>query len=279
MVATVRVPIIRFGMVSMGDSDKVRAEFRKLCGDIGYFLGTSCETVFATDYDALAKLVSHAQVDVAWLPPLVALQARQQGWADPMLAMVRRGETHYHSALFVRDDSPVHSVADLKSMRAAWVSSDSASGYLVPRSTLHTVGVRLRHAFVEERFVGSHANVVQEVWDKRADVGAGFVHVESSSPNDHDVRSASWMETDVHGSFRVLSLAGPIPTDSIVLHRSLYDELCSTIQESFSHLTTKQQTLSTLFACDDLKPCEPSFADGLERLIRLGDTPRRPSWG
>lgn len=265
-------------MVSMGDSDKVKTAFRKLCDSVGYFLGTTCENVFAPDYESLARQLSRSQVDVAWLPPMVALRARKEGWADPILAMVRRNQTHYHSALFVREDAPVHSVAALKDLRVAWVSPDSASGYLVPRSTLHTLGVRVSRAFSEEQFVGSHANVVREVWEKRADVGAGFVHVEPSSPNNHEVLSASWMETNVDGRFRVLSLAGPIPTDSIVLHRSLDEDLGTAIQQGITSIHDKTEVLQSLFACPDLEACDRTFVDGLDRLVRLGDLPKRPSW-
>lgn len=182
-------------------------------------LGTFCEALSqatglptlphaARDYPALLEAMHAGQVDVAWLPPVVALRAASSGRALPIALPVRRGVSSFYSALFTRGDSPFRRPADILAARAAWVSAQSASGYLVIRAALRAQNVKLEQAFAVERFLGTHAAVVRAVLAGEADVGATFLHRELEGGG---VWRAGWGNADVH----IVARVGPIPADVI----------------------------------------------------------------
>ena len=221
-------------------------------------------------------LLSQAQIDAAWVPPVVAMDCDAQRLAIPRVAMVRQGETSYHAALFTRLDSPIRTLADLKQVRAAWVSPDSASGYLVPLASLRARGVSLMKAFSEHLFAGSHEAAARLVLDGKADVGANFAHF---VPGDmRTLVSSGWIEAGMEAEFRVLAVAGPIPTDVIVMHRTMAHEHQEDLIAAFQWVRERPEAESAhaIFRCDGLQPCDDSHLGGLRKLIRLLDRRATP---
>ena len=161
----------------------------------------------ADDYPALLDALRAGDLDVAWLPPVVALRATSFGHALPIALPVRSGECAFHSALFVKPDSNLRSLQDLKGVRVAWVDRFSASGYLVMRAALRSENIDVEAAFEEESFAGSHEAAVEAVMSGGADVGASFVHYDGARA----VTKAGWGQRSV----RIIHSVGPIPGDVI----------------------------------------------------------------
>lgn len=168
-------------------------------------------------YHRLLEAMDMGDVDVAWLPPILAATAMIRGLAVPFALPVRGGVTSYSTALFARDDSPYRELHEVKAVRAAWVDRQSASGYLLVRAHLRTLGVKLEEAVAHDHFVGSHDAVANAVLDGTVDVGASYVHLD---PSDDRPLRAAWGDARV----RVLAHAGPIPADVIARSRRLDDK-------------------------------------------------------
>ncbi|MCA9631896.1 MAG: PhnD/SsuA/transferrin family substrate-binding protein [Myxococcales bacterium] len=176
--------------------------------------GLSVETCTLPDNEALLAAIAAAELDVAWAPPLVALELQQRQLAEPWLVVQRGFSAGYHSALFVRADSTLHEVADLRSTRVAWVNRDSASGFVAPRWRLRGLGYDPEALFSEERYLGNHLKVAEAVLAGDVDVGATHIAVD---PNTGQLRSAPWLEVGADArDVRVIVLIGPIPGDVIV---------------------------------------------------------------
>ncbi len=159
------------------------------------------------DYPALLDALRAGELDVAWLPPVVALRATSFGHALPIALPVRGGECAFHSALFAKPDSPLGSLRDLKGARVAWVDRFSASGYLVMRAALRAEALNVDSAFSDEMFAGSHEAAVEAVLSGKADVGASFAHFDAAGA----VTKAGWGGRSV----RIIHSVGPIPGDVI----------------------------------------------------------------
>lgn len=271
-----RFPILRFGIVPVVDDSSFRTNLNQVCYALGYYLGTKVEARPLPTYSALVTLLSQAQIDAAWVPPVVAMDCDARRLAIPRIAMVRQGETAYHAAIFARADSEIRTLADLKQVRAAWVSPDSASGYLVPLASLRARGVSLIKAFSEHLFAGSHEGAAQLVADGKADIGANFAHFK---PGDmRQLVSSGWIEAGVEAEFRVIAVAGPIPTDVIAMHRTMAHEHQEDLIAAFRWVRQRPEAASAhaIFRCDDLQPCDDSHLGGLRKLIRLLDRPSAP---
>lgn len=83
------------------------------------------------------------------------------------------GTSTYRGVLFVRKDSGIRSVAQMKGKRLALVAKATMAGYLFPLVRLREAGVeRPKAHFKEIYFAGSHDGTIRDVLDGKADVGA-----------------------------------------------------------------------------------------------------------
>ncbi len=78
----------------------------------------------------------------------------------------------YHGYLFVRKDSGIKKIGDMKGKRMAYVERATTAGYIFPRALLKENGIAdLDHFFQETFFAGSHDAAIYAVLDGTADVG------------------------------------------------------------------------------------------------------------
>lgn len=187
--------------------EDLEARLGAFCEALSGALDLDVEPHAAPDYPSLLEAMNAGRVDVAWLPPVLALRAASAGRALPIALPVRGGVSSFHSALFARAGTPLRRPEDLQGVRAAWVDRNSASGYLVIRASLRAQGVEPVEAFAEERFTGSHEGVVEAVLSGQSDVGATFMHHSEGS----GVWRAGWGDANTH----VIARVGPIPADVI----------------------------------------------------------------
>jgi phosphonate transport system substrate-binding protein len=79
----------------------------------------------------------------------------------------------YHGLLFVRKDSGIRTIADMKGKRFAFVDKATTAGYLLPLEYFHEHGVKdFRNYFQETYFAGTHEDAILDVLNGKADVGA-----------------------------------------------------------------------------------------------------------
>lgn len=82
------------------------------------------------------------------------------------------GESTYHGHIFVRKDSGIKSVKDMKGKVMAFVSRANLCGHIFALAYFRENGIPDIDSFLKEYyFTGGHDAVVRDVFDKRADVG------------------------------------------------------------------------------------------------------------
>jgi len=83
---------------------------------------------------------------------------------------VAENNTVYHGCIYTRTDSGVRRLRDLNGARFAFSDETSTSGHIFPRMLLDRNDVTLGRVY----FAGGHPNVIQAVWDGKADGGSAF---------------------------------------------------------------------------------------------------------
>lgn len=161
----------------------------------------------AFSYSELTDALADGRVDYAWLPPADAHLLSEHAGVVRLLQAVRGGLPHYHSALIVREDSPITELAHLEGRKLVWVHRRSAAGYLVMAGHLRQQGVPIP---VPPTFLGSHGAAVQAVAEGQADAAATYV-----TAVEGQIRESAWEQLGIEVPLRVLALAGPIPTDTL----------------------------------------------------------------
>lgn len=90
--------------------------------------------------------------------------------ARPQLS---NGESTYYGLLFVRKDSRIHTAAAMKGKVFAFVDKATTAGYLLPLVYFKKHGIEdYKTYFRETYFAGTHEDVIYDVLNKKADVGA-----------------------------------------------------------------------------------------------------------
>ncbi len=150
-------------------------------------------------------------------------------------------KNYYHGCVYARTDSRVRRLEDLNGARFAFSDETSTSGHIFPRMLLDRKGVTLGRVY----YAGGHPNVVQAVWDGKADGGAAFY----SPPNDQQRREgvlvgdARYLITRrmndqaarqaLVDDVRVLALSDPIPNDLCAVRAGFPEHIWQRFLASF----------------------------------------------
>jgi phosphonate transport system substrate-binding protein len=201
---------IRFGMSRAHGGAKLVEGARLLTAALEAQLELPVQLVLAGDYEEVLEAVLAAQLEVAWMPPLLHERARHGG-ASLVALSQRGGKLRFRSAILVREESTHQSLHDLRGARAAWSDRHSAAGHLYPKQHLGAISLSGEEVF------GSPLAAMGAVVDGRADFCAGFV-------SDAAGQDRALAQAEIRASFapvadglRVLDVTGPIPPDGIVV--------------------------------------------------------------
>jgi phosphonate transport system substrate-binding protein len=240
------------------------------CRALGAALNRTAVPETVDSYPALVDAMHAGKLDLAWLPPVVALRAASVGRALPVAMPVRHGVSSFHTALFARKGTKLHELRDIFGARAAWVDRSSAAGYLVIRAALRSKGLGFENAFASEAFVGSHDAVAKAVTKGEADVGATYVYVNA----DGSIWRAGWGDADV----QMITKVGPIPSDLIAASANMPRELLCEIQRAIVSGEDRDlaRAAGQLLEADSFVEAEARHLEPLTPLLRfLEEAPQR----
>jgi len=262
---------LRFGLVPTSDTPRTRSHVDALCARLTAEIGAEVEWSIADSPATLAAALASGRVHVAWSSPTLLLMNEALAQVIPLLSSVRQGVAFFHAILFVREDSPLTTIEELKGKRAAWVAKTSASGYIVPRTSLMRQGLDPARLFAEESFHQAHGAVARAVLDGRADVGATFAVFEGGDPARPVVNSGYRQEIDDRG-VRIIDAAGPIPSDMIVSMPLVPIRVRSAIANALTKLAKDPVVgpiIREVIGAEGFEPFSPASFHELEQLLEF----------
>jgi phosphonate transport system substrate-binding protein len=253
---------LRFGIVS-GDP-AAAGKLQRLCDVLRPQLG---RPIFAFVFPTFAELrdkLTSDELDIAWAPPIAAVQLELSGRASIAVGVWREGGSSYSAAVFTRAASPLRHVDDLRGKSVAWVDRESAAGYLLPRLKLASLGIAPGSYL--ESFAGSHEAVVEAVLSGSADAGATHV---SFAPVRGNIESAGWSRIAAERDVRILVTAGPIPPDVIVIAKTVTaPELITEALIAVASSPATSDDVHALFAGRGFVMVGSYQYDGLRSMLR-----------
>ena len=141
----------------------------KQLGDLGIVQGN---VVVTADFDTMDEKLKSGEVDLFYETPYGALYAYEHAGVIPLLRGWRKGIGVYHSTIFVRKDSGITSIDNLRGKLLAFAEPDSTSGYYLPKAYLVSAGLNLSEKStasaipageVGYMFTGSDENVLSAI--------------------------------------------------------------------------------------------------------------------
>ena len=213
---------LKVGVIPYDKAAVVREDYGAFASYVGKNSGRPDGEVFVTpEYAGILTALRADQIDCAFLNPLSYVLAVQEFRDTPEhllpLAMPYfHGSLTYRGIIFVRADSPIKTLQDLRGKSIAFNDRTSTSGYLYPARLLLRAGVDPAKDVRPVNISGT--GPVLAVLNGTADAGAGYEGVIERAFTDD---STHHVDTAKIRQFRVLAYTEQIPNGMIVARGNL----------------------------------------------------------
>ena len=256
---------LRFIVARSVEHAETPAALERFAAQLGHEIGETVEVELVPSYTALREALQQGRAQLAWVPPVMLADGAAALGLVPLATAVRDGSSEYCSVLFVRAESALWELSDLRGRIVAWVDRCSAAGYLLPQLHLATEGFNPKTLFAREQFAGSHGDVVRAVFEGSADVGATFGGV-----SDDGVERSGFADVDPKRPVRVVFRSAAVPADAVVCDATLSSATRQRVVAALQHLGTfavGRRVTRRLFGADGFTPFNPASLERLRRLV------------
>jgi len=138
-------PPIRFGVLSIAPPSRIYLKWQPFVDYVSNELGQPIEIVVPRGFKKMKQAAAKGKVDFFYINSHVFYRLKQEGRAEGILQMKNiDGKVTSQSEIFVRSDSGIKNIDQLKGQKFAFVSPMGAGGYLAPRAYLYSQGIKTR---------------------------------------------------------------------------------------------------------------------------------------
>jgi phosphonate transport system substrate-binding protein len=154
---------LRFGVLSIAPPARSYADWKPFADYMAERLGRPIEVVVPRGFERMKEAIENDDVDFFYINAHVLYRLKQTDSARGVLQMINlRGSHVSNSEIFVRADSGIHSLEDLRGRRIAYISPIAAGAYLAPRAYLYEQGIESGEE-TEEVFTHNQSNSIYGV--------------------------------------------------------------------------------------------------------------------
>ena len=212
--------VIKMGFVPLKNSEKLVEDLKPISDYLSERLGVKVEAFTASNYIGVVEGLGSGSVDFGIIPPFSSLLAQKQSNAKPILTSKgKTGKPGYTAELYVRKDSGIKSLQDVKGKKVAFVDPSSSSGYIYPGAMLVNAGLNLDKD-ISYQFSGGHDKSLQLLLNKDVDVIATFDGVE-----DRYAKDFPQAKTDIQKLASSDMIPGVMVTTSSKMDKVLQEKL------------------------------------------------------
>ena len=212
--------VIKMGFVPLKNSEKLVEDLKPISDYLSERLGVKVEAFTASNYIGVVEGSGSGSVDFGIIPPFSSLLAQKQSSAKPILTSKgKTGKPGYTAELYVRKDSGIKSLQDVKGKKVAFVDPSSSSGYIYPGAMLVEAGLNLDKD-ISYQFSGGHDKSLQLLLNKDVDVIATFDGVE-----DRYAKDFPQAKTDIQKLATSDMIPGVMVTTSSKMDKELQEKL------------------------------------------------------
>ncbi|NIS81221.1 MAG: PhnD/SsuA/transferrin family substrate-binding protein [Anaerolineales bacterium] len=256
-IGTQENPII-WGFAPYGEIEQAREDFETLAALIHEETGLVIEAFVTSKYEDIveAMCADPPEAHMSSLAVFSYLIATERGCAQAELVAVLFGSTTYNGQIFVRSDSGLESLTDLKGKTFCRMNEFSTSSWVVPNMELEAVGVT-----VAPIDTGTNNAAVEGVYTGRCDAGGSYVDARRSIEDDYP---------DVLDVIEVIHVTVGIPHDGVQYHPKFPIELRGQISKAMLKIAeteTGEDVFRTIFFWQGLEAHGDSFYDPIRQLL------------
>jgi phosphonate transport system substrate-binding protein len=239
---------------------------------LGKLVGLPVRVTVASDYAAVIEALRNRTADLAFVHPAGYVLANREAKAMIVAQDRWHGNTSYKARIYVRKDSGLTKLEELKGRTMAFVDPASTSGYVWPMVLLIKRGLVQnrdpRTFFREVVFAGSHDAALQALLNGHVDAIASFDQAREQYLKDPAQRERiSWVaETD------------PIPEGGIAARDGLDAAVVAKVRAALlsMHGPQYEPLLKKLYDIDGFEPVDDAVYEPVRAAMDLvGWRPKR----
>ncbi|MGE5301140.1 MAG: phosphate/phosphite/phosphonate ABC transporter substrate-binding protein [Acidobacteriota bacterium] len=253
-VARAQQKEILIGLIPEMNVFKQRERFKPLAEYLTKKTGIRVNLTILSRYGNIIERFTSEKMDGAFFGSFTGALAIQKLGVVPLARpMNLDGSTQYWGYLFVRKDSGIKSVSDMKGKKMAFVEKATTAGYVFPVAYFKEHGVKdVDKYFSDHFFAGSHDAAIYAVLDRKADVGAA-----KHSMYDR-VRKA---DPRVDKELVILAESAKVPSNGLCVRKGLDKNIQKKLKEALLNIDKDPEGKIVLEKFGGIKFIETTVAD------------------
>jgi phosphonate transport system substrate-binding protein len=234
--------------------------------------GYTIQVVVPNSYAALVEAMGSGNAHIGWLPTFGYMLAKEKGYADVALVVIRSGSDHYGAQYIAHVDSgftpyfdpaanantaeAAVALAQFEGKKPCWTDPLSVSGYIIPLGFLNNLGIKTQAG----AFVQGHPTVVTAVYSKGiCDFGATYIDARTNS-------AVNEAHPDVQEKVVVIWRTDPvIPNDNVSIAVDVPADVREKIVNALVEISSTEEGQALLkaggFDVQGLKIIDDTFYD------------------
>lgn len=206
-------PLI-LAFIPQENPEKLIGDIRGISRYLTAELGRGVRGFVTQDHAAAIEALSAEKADISFMGALPYVMARARNGARAILSEVYRGKPYYASAIFVRRDSGIQTIAALRGKTIAFADPVSESGYLYPRDLFARANLLAHdkdpHTFFRRvYFAGGYQQAIQAVVNGLVDAAGVSIYAPMLLP--------PGQQTDA----LPIAQSPPIPSHAVIARKGL----------------------------------------------------------
>jgi phosphonate transport system substrate-binding protein len=210
-----------------GTEEGTKSDFLPLFNAIEKTQGLHFDVRVGQSYGAVVEAMANGLVDVGWFGPTSYLQAKKRAGAELLAVSVEQGSSTYYAGLFVRGDSPLHTLADLKGKSLAVGDPSSTSSFGAPLAMLIEAGVDPVKDLSRIVFSGSHVNSMVACAEGKVDAGAASFNSFEKAVGDKKIAP---------DALRPLAKSDALPNPPLAMNPGLDPNVKKKLRDGFANV-------------------------------------------
>jgi phosphonate transport system substrate-binding protein len=256
----------RIGLIPEQNIFSQKKRYEPLAAYLSKKIGMKVELAILSRYGNIIDNFTDKALDGAFFGSFTGALAHKKMNLDALTRPeYSNGISSYHGLVFVRKDSGIRNVNDMRGKRFVFVDKATTAGWLLPLYYFKSHSVQDYRAFLKETyFAGTHEGAIYDVLDKKADIGA--------AKNTVFDRLA---DTDQRVSQELLILAKSpdVPANGLCVRKDLDETLKTKLKQTLLNMDRNdegREVLKGFGAVRFIATSEADYAPVFEYAAQIG---------
>lgn len=237
--AVVKRPFLTIGLIPERNIFKQIERYEPLAGYLAEKVGINIKLNVLTRYGNIIDNFVSAHMDAAFFGSFTYALAHEKLGVEAIARPENmNGRSTYYGLIFIRKDSNIKSVEDMKGKNFAFVDKATTAGYLLPLAFFKKHGIEDFNSFFKETyFTGTHQDAIYDVLYKKADVGAAKNTI---------FTELSATDSRIKNELVILATSPDVPENGLAVRKDLGDAIKHKLKNTLINMHTDPKGMKIL---------------------------------